>query len=151
MLWPICGLLQNGALSAIPYIAFWAVINIGGNVVDCLRSRGLRTSLARKLSTAAGRCATIVAYHVASPFDQLKWSETSTCFPSLSISPFGTLLHLKYLITPNYTPCYPSGTLLPGVFLVATGHISCEHPYVAVTLLTVGIGLSGLQVRWYWE
>ena len=33
-----------------------------------------------------------------------------------------------------------SGTFLPGIFLIATGFITCENPYIAVGLLTVAVG-----------
>ncbi len=33
-----------------------------------------------------------------------------------------------------------SGTFLPGIFLIATGFITCENPYIAVALLTVAVG-----------
>ena len=46
---------QNGALSAIPYIGFWAFINIGGNIADALRSRGWKTKHVRKISLCMGR------------------------------------------------------------------------------------------------
>lgn len=81
---------SNGALSAVPYIAFWACINIAGNTADFMRSRGVRTVVVRKM-------------------------------------------------------CMSIGTILPGVFLVATGFITCATPYIAVTLLTLSVGFSGFQ------
>ena len=37
------------------------------------------------------------------------------------------------------------GTLLPGVLLIGTGYITCKNPYVAVVILALAIGFSGLQ------
>jgi len=34
---------------------------------------------------------------------------------------------------------------MPAIFLIATGFISCQNPYWAVTLLTLALGFSGLQ------
>ncbi len=39
----------------------------------------------------------------------------------------------------------PPGTLGPGILLIATGFISCHHPYAAVALLTLAVGFSGFQ------
>ncbi len=47
--------LQNGALSAVPYIFFWAFINIGGNLADAFRSRGWKTATVRKISLCMGK------------------------------------------------------------------------------------------------
>ncbi|CAL1526709.1 unnamed protein product [Lymnaea stagnalis] len=49
---------SNGLVSALPYILFWAVINIGGWVADLVRNRGLlSTGVTRKVFTALGKIA----------------------------------------------------------------------------------------------
>jgi len=45
---------KNGVLSALPYIMFWACINIGGLATDKMRSKGIDTVHARKISLAMG-------------------------------------------------------------------------------------------------
>ncbi|XP_076450040.1 putative transporter slc-17.2 isoform X2 [Babylonia areolata] len=46
---------QNGLLSSLPYIGFWAAINVSGNLFDWLQSRGwLSTTAARKISNTLG-------------------------------------------------------------------------------------------------
>lgn len=47
--------LQNGLFSAIPFIFFWAFINVGGFVADYLRIRGWKTKTVRKLMLSLGR------------------------------------------------------------------------------------------------
>ncbi|CAG5123820.1 unnamed protein product [Candidula unifasciata] len=47
---------SNGFVSALPYIAFWAVINIGGWLADSLRNKEyLSTGVTRKVFTAFGK------------------------------------------------------------------------------------------------
>jgi len=45
---------SNGLLCAVPYIIFWACINIGGFVADFLRSKGWRTETVRKIMLSTG-------------------------------------------------------------------------------------------------
>ncbi|XP_059148786.1 uncharacterized transporter slc-17.2-like [Physella acuta] len=47
---------DNGAVSALPYILFWLVINIGGWVADLIRDKHvLSTGVTRKVFTALGK------------------------------------------------------------------------------------------------
>ena len=47
---------QNGFVSALPYIAFWIVINVGGNLADFVRERKLLSTVAtRKIFNSFGR------------------------------------------------------------------------------------------------
>lgn len=41
--------------------------------------------------------------------------------------------------------CYIAGTLVPGIFLIGTGFVTCENPYLAVAILAVAVGFSGCQ------
>ncbi|ELU10872.1 hypothetical protein CAPTEDRAFT_113983 [Capitella teleta] len=81
---------SNGLFSAIPYVAFWLFINVGGVMADYMRSTGWETARVRKIM-------------------------------------------------------YCLGTLLPAAFLIGVGYISCATPYVAIVLLTLGVGFSGFQ------
>jgi len=45
---------SNGLFSAIPFIFFWAFINVGGFVADYLRIRGWKTKIVRKLMLSLG-------------------------------------------------------------------------------------------------
>jgi len=47
-------LYQNGIFSAIPYICFWAFINISGLIADYMRARGIRTKIVRKIMILFG-------------------------------------------------------------------------------------------------
>ncbi len=38
-----------------------------------------------------------------------------------------------------------SGMFLPGAFLIGTGFIGCEQPFLAVAILSIAVGFSGLQ------
>ncbi|KAK2181869.1 hypothetical protein NP493_378g02034 [Ridgeia piscesae] len=37
------------------------------------------------------------------------------------------------------------GSLLPAIFLVATGYVTCATPYVGVVMLAIAVGFSGFQ------
>ena len=52
-----CGLvLQNGLLSALPYIGFWLAIVVSGQLADIVRARGfLTTTQTRKVGNSLGK------------------------------------------------------------------------------------------------
>jgi MFS family permease len=81
---------SNGALSAIPYVLFWAFINAGGVTADYMRSRGFKTKNVRKLMLSLG-------------------------------------------------------SVIPAIFLIATGFVSCERPYLAVAMISLALGFKGLH------
>lgn len=81
---------SNGTLSAIPYIVFWAMINVASVIADKLRIKGIKTVTVRKISFAIGN-------------------------------------------------------IVPAFFLVITGFVPCEHPFIAVAMLTLSVGFCGFQ------
>lgn len=81
----------NGIYSALPYIAFWAMINITGWLADFIQSKGcLNTAITRKAFT-------------------------------------------------NF------GMVVPAIMLIILGYIDCTQPGAAVTLLVLGVSLTGAQ------
>ena len=48
--------LQNGLLSALPYIGFWLTIVLSGQLADIVRARGwLTTTQTRKVGNSLGK------------------------------------------------------------------------------------------------
>lgn len=81
----------NGLYSALPYIAFWLMINIAGWLADFIQSKGcLSMGLTRKAFT-------------------------------------------------NF------GMIVPAIMLIILGYIDCTQPGAAVTLLVLGVSLTGFQ------
>ncbi|XP_052772253.1 sialin-like [Mya arenaria] len=81
----------NGLYSALPYIAFWLIINITGWLADFIASRGnFSIALTRKSFTVFGM-------------------------------------------------------LVPAVLLIGLGYVDCSQPGIAITLLVLGVSLSGAQ------
>lgn len=49
-------LFQNGLYSALPYVAFWAMINIAGWMADFFRERRfMNTTMTRKIFDSFGK------------------------------------------------------------------------------------------------
>lgn len=81
----------NGAISALPYIGFFLVINVSGLIFDAVMSKQLVTrTMARKVGNTLG-------------------------------------------------------LLLPGIFVLAVGFFDCAQAVWAVTLLVIGVSMSGFQ------
>jgi len=51
---------QDGLFSAIPYIVFWAFINISGLIADYMRAKGVRTTVVRKIMVSIGKKVIII-------------------------------------------------------------------------------------------
>ncbi|KAH9524749.1 hypothetical protein Btru_027702, partial [Bulinus truncatus] len=83
--------VQNGVISALPYVGFFIVINVSGLVFDAVMARQIMSrTLARKIGNSLG-------------------------------------------------------LLLPGVFVLGVGYLDCTQAGVAVTLLVIGVAMSGWQ------
>ena len=41
--------------------------------------------------------------------------------------------------------CNFVGNIVPAFFLVITGFVPCEHPFIAVAMLTLSVGFCGFQ------
>ncbi|KAK0055306.1 sialin-like isoform X2 [Biomphalaria pfeifferi] len=81
----------NGAISALPYVGFFIVINVSGLIFDGVLSRNLISrTMARKIGNTLG-------------------------------------------------------LLMPGIFVLGVGYLDCSQASGAVTLLVIGVAMSGCQ------
>lgn len=147
--------IQNGALSAVPYICQAVSGFLAGQTADILRSkRVLNTTHTRKLYQVScmkksnNYCSPLKIHKLVSlQFWQLNATTTSRVFPvELGI----ILFALRKLLRPEKlrTYCYWrfcfSAFLGAGALLVAVGYSTCDKRDVAVVLLSLAVMFTGL-------